>query len=73
VRSLVDYCNVPFDPQCLEFYNTERIVRTASSEQVRQKINRSSIERWKGYERHLRDLKRLIASRTRTPALTEAG
>ena len=36
VRRLLDYCGLPFEEQCLRFYETERAIRTASSEQVRQ-------------------------------------
>ena len=38
VRRLLDYCGLPFEEQCLRFYENERAVRTASSEQVRQPI-----------------------------------
>jgi hypothetical protein len=39
VRSLLQYCGLPFEPGCLRFYENERAVRTASSEQVRQPIS----------------------------------
>ena len=42
---------------CLEFYKTERAVRTASSEQVRQPIYRDATEEWRPYEPHLGPLK----------------
>ena len=35
IRALLDYCGLDFEPACLAFYETERAVRTASSEQVR--------------------------------------
>ncbi len=38
VRRLLDYCGLEFEPACVEFHKTERSVRTASSEQVRQPI-----------------------------------
>jgi tetratricopeptide (TPR) repeat protein len=57
VRRLLDYIGVPFDPSCLEFYKTERAVRTASSEQVRQPIFRDGLEAWKPYEPWLGPLK----------------
>lgn len=57
VRRLLDYIGVPFDPACLEFYKTERAVRTASSEQVRQPIFRDGLEAWKPYEPWLGPLK----------------
>jgi tetratricopeptide (TPR) repeat protein len=57
VRRVLDYCGLQFEPQVLEFYNTERAVRTASSEQVRQPIYRDATEEWRAYEPHLRILK----------------
>lgn len=57
VRRLLDYCGLEFEPQVLEFYKTERPVRTASSEQVRQPIYRDATEEWRAYEHHLGPLK----------------
>ena len=57
VRRLLGYIGVPFDPACLEFYKTERAVRTASSEQVRQPIFKDGLEAWKPYEPWLEPLK----------------
>lgn len=50
VRRLLDYLGLPFEQGCLEFYNNDRAVRTASSEQVRQPIYTGGIEHWKHYE-----------------------
>jgi hypothetical protein len=57
VRSLLDHCGLEFEPQVLEFYKTERAVRTASSEQVRQPIYRDATDEWRPYESHLGPLK----------------
>ena len=57
VRALLDYCGLTFEPQCLEFHKTERAVRTASSEQVRQPIYRQATEEWQPYEPFLAPLK----------------
>jgi tetratricopeptide (TPR) repeat protein len=57
VRRLLDYCALEFEPQVLEFYKTDRAVRTASSEQVRRPIYREATEEWRGYEPHLAPLK----------------
>jgi hypothetical protein len=57
VRALLDYCGLEFEPACLAFYETERAVRTASSEQVRQPIYRDATEEWRRYERYLDPLK----------------
>jgi tetratricopeptide (TPR) repeat protein len=57
VRRLLDYCGLPFEPACLEFYANDRAVRTASSEQVRQPIFRDAVEHWRHYEPWLGPLK----------------
>ncbi|GAA3885320.1 tetratricopeptide repeat-containing sulfotransferase family protein [Sphingomonas limnosediminicola] len=60
VRALLDYCGLDFEPACLEFYKTDRAVRTASSEQVRQPIYRDATDEWRAYEPHLGPLKRAL-------------
>ena len=57
VRRLLDYCGLDFEPACLEFYKTDRAVRTASSEQVRRPIYRDATDDWQAYEQHLGSLK----------------
>lgn len=57
IRALLDYCGLEFEPACLTFYETERAVRTPSSEQVRQPIYRAATEEWQPYEHHLAPLK----------------
>ena len=57
VRRLLEYCGLPFEDGCLRFYENERAVRTASSEQVRQPIFRDSVEQWRNYEPWLGPLK----------------
>jgi len=57
VRALLDYCGLEFEPGCLEFYKTDRAVRTASSEQVRRPIYRDATEEWKPYDAFLGPLK----------------
>ncbi len=57
VRRLLDYCGLPFEDQCLRFYENDRPVRTASSEQVRQPIFRDGVDRWKQYDPWLGPLK----------------
>ena len=49
-RRLLDYCGLPFEEGCLRFFENERPVRTASSEQVRQPIYRDGLEQWRNYE-----------------------
>jgi len=57
VRRILDFCGLPFEPACLQFYKTERSVRTASSEQVRQPIYREGLDQWRHYEPWLEPLK----------------
>jgi tetratricopeptide (TPR) repeat protein len=57
VRRILDFCGLPFEPACLQFYKTERSVRTASSEQVRQPIYREGLDQWRHYESWLDPLK----------------
>lgn len=57
VRELLAHCGLPFEPACLAFHETERAVRTASSEQVRRPIFREGTEAWKPFEPWLDPLK----------------
>jgi len=56
VRRILDFCDLPFEEECLRFHETERAVKTASSEQVRQPIYASSVNLWRNYESHLDEL-----------------
>lgn len=56
VRRILDYCGLPFDEACLRFHETDRPVKTASSEQVRRPIYSSSVNLWRNYEIHLGEL-----------------
>lgn len=60
VRRLLDYCGLPFDERCLRFYENERSVRTASSEQVRRPIYREGVDHWKHYEAWLGPLREVL-------------
>ncbi len=55
-RRLVDFCGLAWDERCLAFHQSGRAVRTASVAQVRQPIFRSSVERWRRYEKFLAPL-----------------
>jgi tetratricopeptide (TPR) repeat protein len=57
VRRILDFCGLDFEPGCVDFHKTERSVRTASSEQVRQPIFREGLDQWKHYEHWLAPLK----------------
>jgi tetratricopeptide (TPR) repeat protein len=61
VRRLLEFCELPFEAGCVRYWETERPVRTASSEQVRQPIYTRSIHRWRRYEHHLGELIDVLA------------
>ena len=56
-RALLAALDLPFEEACLAFHQTERAVRTPSSEQVRAPIFRSGVENWQAYEPWLGPLK----------------
>jgi hypothetical protein len=58
-RKMLDFVGLDWDPRCLDFHLTDRTVLTASSWQVRQKINSSSIGRWRHYEKFIGPLRGL--------------
>ena len=60
VRRLLDYCQLPFEPACLDFHKTRRSVRTPSSEQVRRPIFRDGLEQWRGFEPWLEPLREAL-------------
>lgn len=55
-KRIVEHCNLQWDPACAEFYKSGRAVRTASTQQVRQPIYKSSKARWKRYSSHIAPL-----------------
>jgi hypothetical protein len=57
VRRLLDYCGLPFEPGCLRFFENDRPVRTASSEQVRRPIYRDGVDQWRQFDPWLDPLK----------------
>jgi hypothetical protein len=59
-RQMVQWCGLEWDPACLAFHQTRRVVRTASMVQVRQPVYRRSVGRWKKYEMFLGNLLRYL-------------
>jgi tetratricopeptide (TPR) repeat protein len=57
VRRLLDFCGLPFEEACINFHETERAVRTASSEQVRQPIFKSGLDQWENFSPYLDPLR----------------
>ncbi|MEO5706407.1 MAG: sulfotransferase [Alteraurantiacibacter sp.] len=66
VRRLLDFLGLPFDPACLRYYESDRAVRTASSEQVREPIFRQGLDQWRHFEPWLDPLKAALG-----PALSD--
>ena len=56
VRRLLEYCELPWEDQVLRYHETDRPVRTASSEQVRQPVYTKSVHFWRNHEKHLDEL-----------------
>ncbi len=52
-RKMLEYCNLEWNDACLDFHKSDRLVATASYDQVRQKIYTKSKARWKKYEKHI--------------------
>ena len=60
ITKLLNYCELPFESQCLEFYKSKRPVKTPSAEQVRQPIYKSGLDYWKNFEDDLKPLEKLF-------------
>jgi len=60
VRRILAWCDLPFEPACLRYWETERAVRTASSEQVRQPPYTDSVGQWRRYGEHLDELREIL-------------
>lgn len=63
VRRILSFCGLSFEDACLRFHETERAVKTASSEQVRRPIYSSSVNLWRNYETHLGGLVHILGPR----------
>jgi predicted Zn-dependent protease len=62
VQRLLEYCQLPFEDQCLRFYETRRVVQTASAEQVRQPIFAQGVDQWRNFEPWLGPLKEALGN-----------
>ena len=60
VRRILEFCGLPYEESCLNYYETVRDVRTPSSEQVRQPIFKTALEQWRNYESELLPLTRAL-------------
>lgn len=60
VRRILEFCDLPFEQNCVDYHKTERSIRTPSAEQVRQKIYRSGLQQWRNFEQWLDPLKEAL-------------
>lgn len=60
-REMLAFLDLEWDPRCLLFHESERVMRTASHDQVKEPIYTRSAGRWRNYERHLGPLKEALA------------
>ena len=58
VKVILDYCKLPFEDACIEFYKSKRSIKTPSAQQVRQPIYTSGLDYWKNYDPYLDELKK---------------
>ena len=56
VSRLLEFLEIPFEEQCISYYETDRLIRTPSSEQVRKPVNKDGMGRWKPYAKYLKPL-----------------
>jgi tetratricopeptide (TPR) repeat protein len=61
VHRLLNFCGLEFEPACLDFHKTRRDIHSASSEQVRQPLNRQGLDQWRHFEPWLGPLKAALA------------
>jgi len=57
---MVAHCELPWDDICLSFHETERTILTASAAQVRRRLYRSSVGRWRAYQGYLQPLRQAL-------------
>jgi tetratricopeptide (TPR) repeat protein len=60
-RKMLDFCDLPWEQSCLEFHKTDRVVATASTDQVRQPMYQGAIGKWRRYESHVEALVEALA------------
>ena len=62
IRNLIDYCDLEWNDKCLNFYQNKNVVKTLSTNQVRQPIYNTSLNSWKKYEKYLKPLNESLKS-----------
>jgi len=53
IKNLLNFCNLDWDDNCLDFHKNKRTIKTASDVQARSKIYKSSVGSWKNYKKHM--------------------
>ncbi len=71
VRRLLDFCGLPFEQACVDYYETERSIRTPSAQQVRQPVFKTGIQQWRNFERWLDPLKEALGVEVLQRALSD--
>ncbi|PCJ45571.1 MAG: hypothetical protein COA74_15510 [Gammaproteobacteria bacterium] len=59
-KALLNYCELPWQEQCLRFYDNKDASTTASASQIRQPIYRGSLNRWRRYSQQLQPLQNIL-------------
>ncbi|VAW54631.1 hypothetical protein MNBD_GAMMA06-510 [hydrothermal vent metagenome] len=52
-RRILNFCDLEWDKNCIEFYKLDRTIATASFDQVRRPLYKKSVARWKNYQKHI--------------------
>ncbi|MDG1417389.1 MAG: sulfotransferase [Maricaulis sp.] len=65
VRRILEFCQLDFEQDCLHFHRTDRAIRTASSEQVRQPINTGGMQQWRPFDSYLAPMKTALGLNSR--------
>ncbi len=60
LREILEFLELDWDPACLAFHESKRDVKTASRDQVKKPIYKSSVGRWRNYEAHLGPLREAL-------------
>jgi hypothetical protein len=60
-QKLLEFCNLPWQEQCMDFQHAERISRTASNYQIKQSLFRKGMNRWVPYAKHLKEVADILS------------
>jgi tetratricopeptide (TPR) repeat protein len=60
VERMLAFLDLEWQEECLQFYQTKRMIKTASAAQVKQKINRQGVQRYQKYGKSLKELEKLL-------------